>query len=214
MIGTFRKLISQSTLLITVLFVCSNNSLADEKAKPELQTGASTQMLAYTCTGCHGAKGVSAGPSIPTLSGLSAAYFVDIMEQFQSDKTPSTIMGRIAKGYSEDEILQLAEYFSSQTFVAAKGQASDETMAEKGEQLHDKYCERCHTEYGTLGGDDSGFLKGQWKYYLKSQLMDFHSGARKAPRKMTKQIKRMYRKEGDAGFEALVEFYSQQADQK
>lgn len=208
MIKIRRKLMLQTTLLAGMALIFSNTAFAEDKKKPELMTGASTTMLANTCAGCHGGNGVSMGPSIPTLAGMSSAYFVEVMEGYQSDKIPSTIMGRLAKGYSDEEVTQLAEYFSKQKFVAATGQTVDAAKAKKGEKLHDKYCEKCHSELGTVADDDSGFLQGQWKSYTASQLMDFHNKDRKASKKMAKQMKKMYKKEGSAGVEALVEFYS------
>jgi sulfide dehydrogenase cytochrome subunit len=132
-----------------------------------------------------------------------------MMEGFKSDMIPSTIMSRIAKGYSSEEIEKLAQFFAGQKFVPAKGQLSDPVKARKGADLHNKYCEICHTETGTVGGDDSGYLQGQWKPYLAAQFESFKKGGRKAPRKMKKRIKRLLRKEGEAGVEALLEFYSQ-----
>ena len=193
---------------LALLFSTTTVYAADKKPKPETLTGASTEMLANTCAGCHGTAGVSMGPSIPTLAGISATYFVEVMEGYSSGDVPSTIMGRLAKGYSEKEIVQMSEYFSKQKFVAATGQDFDEAKAKKGAKLHDKYCEKCHSEGGTLAEDDSGILKGQWKSYLKAQLMDYHKKDRKATKKMAKKMKKMYKKHGDAGVEALIEYYS------
>lgn len=203
-----RKLVLKTTLIAGLALIFSSTAFAgNKKKKPELMTGASTIMLANTCAGCHGGNGVSMGPSIPTLAGMSSIYFVDIMEAYKTDDVPSTIMGRLAKGYSTTEIEQMGEYFAKQTFVAAK-QDFDAKKAEKGAKIHDKYCEKCHSEGGTLAEDDSGILKGQWKSYLTAQMMDYHNKDRKASKKMAKKMKKMLNKEGSAGAEALVEFYS------
>jgi len=203
-----RKLVQKTTLIAGLALIFSSTAFAAEKKKkPELMTGASTIMLANTCAGCHGGKGVSAGPSIPTLASMSSVYFVEMMEAYKTDEVPSTIMGRLAKGYTTAEFEQLGEYFAKQKFVAAK-QEVDAAKAEKGAKIHDKYCEKCHSEGGTLAEDDSGILKGQWKSYLTAQMMDFHNKDRKATKKMAKKMKKMLNKEGSAGAEALVEFYS------
>ncbi len=72
--------------------------------------GASGAMIGRTCNGCHGTDGVSQGYA-PSLKGLPANYLKQTMQDFKSDKRPSTIMGRIAKGYSTDEIAAVAQYF-------------------------------------------------------------------------------------------------------
>lgn len=177
---------------------------ADEKP---LMSGASASMLANTCAGCHGTHGASAGPATPTISGISAVYFEELMEGFKSGEVPSTIMGRIAKGYSEDEIKAMGEYFSEQPFVKPE-QSFDAAMADKGAKLHDKYCEKCHADGGSSADDDSGILLGQLTPYLRFTLADFKAGDREMTKKMKKQVNRVMSKEGDAGFEALFNFYA------
>ena len=200
----FRGTMLASTLAIVVLSV---PSIAVAKDKKPLLSGASTEMLANTCAGCHGPEGASSGPSIPTLGGMSDIYFIEVMEGYKSGDVPSTIMGRLAKGYSSKEIEQMAGYFSKQPYVPAT-QKSDAALASKGAKLHDKFCEKCHSEGGTVADDESGFLKGQWKAYLSAQLMDFKSKDREATKKMRKKLDALHKKHGDAGIKALIEYYS------
>ena len=68
------------------------------------------QMLSASCAGCHGTDGHSPG-SIPDISGKSAEFIRTSMLEFRSGTRPSTIMGRQAKGYSDEEIQLIAEYF-------------------------------------------------------------------------------------------------------
>jgi len=168
----------------------------------------SASMLANTCAGCHGTGGVSNGPATPTIAGISEEYFKEIMEAYKSGDRRSTIMNRIAKGYSEEEIKLLAGYFSKKRFVPAKGQKSDPKLAKKGAKLHDKYCEKCHGDGGTSTEDDAGILAGQWKPYLQYTLSDFLSGKSEMPKKMRKKLKKLHSKKGDAGIEALLNYYA------
>ena len=69
-------------------------------------------MLSITCAGCHGTDGKSAG-TIPSIAGKSADYISQAMLDFRDDKRPSTVMKRHAKGYSDEEIKLIAEYFAS-----------------------------------------------------------------------------------------------------
>ena len=71
------------------------------------------EMLSASCAGCHGTDGRSPG-SIPDISGKSAAYIRTSMEEFRSGARSSTVMGRQAKGYSDEEIVLIAEYFEKQ----------------------------------------------------------------------------------------------------
>ncbi len=169
--------------------------------------GASASMLADTCAGCHGTDGASGGPASPTIAGISEEYFIELMSGFASGDVPSTIMGRIAKGYNEDETKAMAKFFASKPFVKAK-QDSDAKLAAAGAKMHDKYCEKCHAEGGSSAEDDSGILNGQWKPYLAWTMEDFTSGTRDAPKKMKKKVKKMHAKYGDKGIEALMNFYA------
>ena len=177
---------------------------ADEKP---LMTGASASMLANTCAGCHGTNGASAGPASPSIGGISAVYFEEVMQGFKSGAVPSTIMGRIAKGYNDDEIKAMGELFSKQPFVKAT-QSFDQAKADEGAKLHDKYCEKCHADGGASKEDDSGILLGQMTPYLHYTIADFKAGDREMTKKMKKQVEKMLKKEGDAGFDALLNFYA------
>jgi sulfide dehydrogenase cytochrome subunit len=129
------------------------------------------------------------------------------MEGFKSGDVPSTIMGRIAQGYSEEEIAAMGEFFSKQPFVKAE-QSFDDALAKEGEKLHDKYCEKCHADGGSSAEDDSGVLLGQLTPYLRYTLADFKAGDRAMTKKMKKKVNQVIKKEGDAGFEALLNFYA------
>jgi len=172
-------------------------------------TGADASMLSNTCAGCHGTDGASVGPAIPSIGGMSATYITDIMNAYKSGDTKSTIMGRIAKGYSEDEIAMMAGYYASQEQSRAD-QSFDNAKVAKGAKLHDKYCEKCHSESGALADDDSGILAGQLMPYLHYSMEDFSNGDRSMPKKMKKKVKKLHKKEGDAGIDAIINYYASQ----
>ena len=69
-------------------------------------------MLSITCAGCHGTDGRSNG-AIPSIAGKSADYLNKAMLDFRDDKRPSSVMKRHAKGYSDEEIKLIADYFAS-----------------------------------------------------------------------------------------------------
>ncbi len=203
------KTLAKALLIVAVAIGSSTAVIAAEEKKPELLTGASPSMLGDTCAGCHGTDGASSGPAAPSIAGLSKDYFVETMQGFASDEIPSTIMGRIAKGYSETEIKTLADYYGNKPFVKAK-QSFDVALAKRGAKLHDKYCEKCHGEGGQSAEDDAGVLAGQWTPYVGWTLADFKSGDREATKKMKKQLGRMLEREGSAGIDALLNYYASQ----
>ncbi|MBU0501537.1 MAG: c-type cytochrome [Gammaproteobacteria bacterium] len=168
---------------------------------------ASGSMLGNTCAGCHGTDGNSQGPATPTIAGISSEYFIGAMTAYKSDTRPSTIMARIAKGYSEGEIKAMAEFFATKPFKAVP-QESDATLAKHGANLHKKYCEKCHEEGGTSTKDDAGILAGQWTPYLSYTMEDFMGGKREMDKKMKKKLDEMHGKTGDEGIKQLLNFYA------
>ncbi|MCW8934742.1 MAG: c-type cytochrome [Gammaproteobacteria bacterium] len=194
-----QKKIIESCLLL-VLSMASGAAIA---ATP----GAS--MLANTCAGCHGTNGVSSGPAAPTIAGFSNDYFIGVMQQFKNAEIPSTIMTRIAKGYTDEEIKLMAKHFSEMEFKR-KPQQFDAKKAAFGKRLHNKYCEKCHENGGRKSEDDAGILAGQWAPYLNNAMNDYTSGDREMHKKMKKKVDALQKDHGDAGLDALINFYASQ----
>lgn len=69
-------------------------------------------VLANPCAGCHGTDGASPGP-IPPIKGMSSADMVKAMKAFRSGERTGTVMNRIAKGYTDDEIELMAKHFAA-----------------------------------------------------------------------------------------------------
>jgi len=74
--------------------------------------GPSGQAMAQTCYVCHGPDGRSAGPIAP-LAGLPKDHIVRQMTEFKTDRRPGTIMNRIAKGYSDEQIVAIADFIAT-----------------------------------------------------------------------------------------------------
>lgn len=68
---------------------------------------AEPRLLALSCAGCHGPGGHSPG-AVPSIAGWNEAAVADALRGFRAGRRPSTVMGRIAKGYSDGEIDALA----------------------------------------------------------------------------------------------------------
>jgi cytochrome c553 len=75
--------------------------------------------LAATCTGCHGTNGATTGKALPPLAGQSKEALLASRQAFKSGARSATIMTQITKGYSDEQLAQLAAFFAAQ---AAKPQ--------------------------------------------------------------------------------------------
>lgn len=82
------------------------------KAKASSRVNPRGEILALSCSGCHGTDGKSAG-IIPSFYGKSPEYLESALKDFKSGARVSTVMGRHAKGYSDEDIHLIAEYFGT-----------------------------------------------------------------------------------------------------
>ena len=68
---------------------------------------------ASSCLGCHTASAAVETP-VPPLTGLPAPRTAEAMRAFRAGTRPDTIMPRLAKGFSDDEIAALAAWYAAQ----------------------------------------------------------------------------------------------------
>jgi len=165
----------------------------------------SAEMLSNACGGCHGTSGASAGPSMPSLAGQSKAFFVDAMKKFRSGEREATVMGRLAKGYSDEQINMMADYFAKQK-PQGQGTAVDPALVAKGKTVYNEACKRCHLENGKEFEEDTPVVAGQWLKYLQIQMGEFQSGKRKMSEKKAEKVKSLT----SADWEAVAHFYASQ----
>lgn len=67
--------------------------------------------LAASCANCHGTNGV-AQQGMESLAGQSKEDLLKKLQDFKSGKKPATIMHQLSKGYTDEQLEALAEYFS------------------------------------------------------------------------------------------------------
>jgi cytochrome subunit of sulfide dehydrogenase len=68
---------------------------------------------AAACSGCHPASRAVETP-FTRLSGRNAADIVTAMQEFRSGQRPGTVMDRIAKGFTDDEVKAIAAWYAKQ----------------------------------------------------------------------------------------------------
>jgi len=141
---------------------------------------------ATVCLACHGPNGNSVNPQWPSLAGQNAAYIEGQLHHFH-DKTridSSGIMAGMAAGLSDQDMQDLAAYFSRQT---ATGLEADPSYWQAGEKLYrggDRTrdipaCMACHGPTG-IGIPAAGYpqLRAQHSLYTVQQLGDYAADKR------------------------------------
>lgn len=91
-------------LLITFLLVQTSVQGADEVSARRIPA------IALGCTGCHGDSGEGSG-AIPGINVRPEAELLRALQDFRSNQEGSTVMNRIARGLSEQDLAALAKYF-------------------------------------------------------------------------------------------------------
>lgn len=66
------------------------------------------------CSGCHGVDGNSNIPTNPKLAGQYESYLVQALKSYRSGDRKNAIMSGFAAALSDQQIADLAAYFSSQ----------------------------------------------------------------------------------------------------
>jgi cytochrome c553 len=69
--------------------------------------------LAASCAMCHGTTGHSVGGNEP-LAGMAKDDLVRKFKEFRSGAKPATIMHQLSKGYTDQQIDEIAAFFAAQ----------------------------------------------------------------------------------------------------
>ncbi len=75
--------------------------------------GPSIEALSFNCYTCHGPEGRSPA-AMPSLQGKPAAYLLRRLLEYKQGKGHPTIMDRIARGYTDEELAGIATYLAAQ----------------------------------------------------------------------------------------------------
>ncbi|HSE94077.1 MAG TPA: cytochrome C [Methylomirabilota bacterium] len=68
---------------------------------------------AAACSGCHAASASATSP-VPRLAGRERAVIVKAMQEFRSGQRSATVMDRIAKGFTDEEVQAIAAWYAAQ----------------------------------------------------------------------------------------------------
>ncbi len=142
------------------------------------------QAKAATCSACHGMDGNSLNPEWPNLAGQGEAYIVRQLQAFKAGQRQNVLMSPMAAILSDEDMADLAAYFSSQT---VRGGEADPSKFKTGQRVYRSgkvneqvmACAGCHGPDGR-GNAPAGWpsVHGQHSTYVAAQLRAYKSGAR------------------------------------
>ncbi len=161
-------------LALAIIF--SSTIQAGDAAKGKSKSG--------LCANCHAVDGNSTNPANPKLAGQGEAYLIKQLNDFKSKARDNSTMFGMAGMLSDDDIANVAAYFSSQKVqhmaVADEYIAVAKKLYQGGDSDRDiPACIACHGAKGN-GISTAGFpaIGGQHPAYTSAMLKAFRSGAR------------------------------------
>jgi len=178
---------------------------------------ADVETLTQGCNDCHGDQGVSQWTDVPTIAGLAEFVHADALYAYRDEERPcadsayrqgdtsrpETSMCAVAEQLSDDDIDALAAAYAESPYVRAK-QEFDAALAEAGKAIHDKSCDRCHSNGGTDPEDEAGMLGGQQLGYLRNTFKEYAADSRYQPEKMQEALSQLSADD----IEALLNYYA------
>jgi cytochrome c553 len=139
--------------------------------------GAGQKKAEEICAACHGKDGLAELPTVPSLAGQKNDYVVLALYQFRIGHRPSEVMDPQAKPLTDDDLGNLAAYYSALKPWQPAREASAEAVAAGPALTLKNHCIQCHGPQ--LAGQDSiPRIAGQKMDYLTAQLKAFHAGNR------------------------------------
>jgi len=185
---------------MALLVAATFNVNAADQAPAKADPAKAKPIAEAVCVGCHGADGNSPAAPNPNLAGQHAAVaqLVCNFSEPVGDKPAlrdNPIMAGMAAGLSDEDIKNLAAYFSQQKLTPAV--AKDEKLIAEGQKLwrmgdFEKgvpACAGCHGPAGAGLPAQYPALAGQYPEYTEDQLKKFRAGERgNDPEKMMRMI--------------------------
>ena len=194
-------------VLMFVLTGLAISITASAWAEGNVETG---KTKSATCAACHGADGNSVNPEWPKLAGQHPDYIIKQLSNFKEGARVNASMAPMAMPLSEQDMADLAAYFSSQPKKLGE---ADQTKVALGSQVYKggnnatgvAACAACHGPTGA-GNPAANFpaLFGQHATYIKNQLYAFRKGER--ANDAGKMMRGVAGKMSDAEIEAVAEY--------
>lgn len=205
---------SSCLLIVAILYVAGFATAV--QAAGDAEAG---KQKSQPCAACHGAAGVSANPAWPNLAAQGEKYLFNQLQLFKDKIRVNTLMNPQAANLSEQDMHDLAAYYSSQSAAEGSADPDKEFKGEKlyaiGERIYRggntetgvPACMSCHAPNGS-GNAPAKFpqLAGQHAVYTAAQLRAYRSGARYQPDDNLNMMKDIAAYLSDTEIDAVSEY--------
>ena len=159
-----------------------------------------------SCSGCHGANGISASQGVPNLAGQRPAYLYRELKAYQSGVRGDSAMNNTVKFLNDDALVKVAAYYAglepAQPRASPRPAKPDPIQAGQATAAS---CGGCHGEIGVSKIPGMPSLAGFDPKYLVSAMRAYKSGQRKH-----EVMKALIAKVSDANFNNIALYYALQ----
>jgi len=183
-VGNFMKnnTVKLNVLASLIALILSTSSMANEEIVADASKA--ENIVNTVCMACHAADGNSVISLNPKLAGQHPEYLEKQLTEFKSGKRANAVMSGMAAGLSEEDMKNLAAYFSSQTINL--GNAKENGKGSLGEKIYRAgiaennvpACAACHGPNGAGIPKQFPRLSAQHSDYTLTQLKNFRTGER------------------------------------
>jgi cytochrome c553 len=140
-------------------------------------TGTAWAAKSDSCAHCHGTDGNSTSSAYPSLAGQTREYLYRQIKAFKEGTRKNSMMSPAAVVLSDQDMQDLAEYFSGQTLVRSTAK-TDPAIIDQGKKIaFDAQCVACH-QPNFKGLNEFPRVSRQKYPYIVKQLKDFRDGTR------------------------------------
>ena len=70
-------------------------------------------VMAHSCAACHGTNGQLGDEFFKPLAGMPVQQFVRTMTDFREGQRPATLMGHVARGFTDADLQSMGEFFAA-----------------------------------------------------------------------------------------------------
>lgn len=133
------------------------------------------------CVGCHGLKGNSPVPSIPSLAGQNAKYLVTAMKAYKQGSRSNKMMSRVTKKMKTRQMENIAAYYAKQIPTKGSERAKNKKKFQplfEGKNIA-TVCNACHGANGNSTRRGIPSLARLHPDYIQSAIRKYKNGERK-----------------------------------
>ena len=170
---------------------------APERPAPSFGDVTAGTALSANCGKCHGARGISRDPMIPSLAGQEPVYLLNTIKAYRHIESECEAL---QPEKTDQQIEDIAAYYSVQKTQASIGQEIS------GQELAVK-CDRCHAPTKRPRKVDVPSLNGQSRDYLINSMKEYRGEDRD-----NSMMHKMSAKYSDEMIEAIATYYAGQSD--